>query len=100
MSAAGVPDSGSLLDDLAEELSARGLVEQFDFYITGRFPAQVPSSEHIGMRHHEGRYEVWYRDMGSERTLADTADFATARDRFVTESVKLARERGRQVSEA
>jgi hypothetical protein len=99
MSAAGAPDPGPLLDELAEELTARGLVEQWDFYVTGRFPTQVPSSEHIGIRHHDGRYEVWYHDLGSDRTLEDGADFATARDRFVAEAVRLARERGREVSE-
>jgi hypothetical protein len=87
-----------LLDDLAEELTARGLAEQGDFYVTGRFPDRVPSSEHIGIRYVDGQFRVWYRDMGSSRTLVETADFAAARERFVTESVALARGRGRKVT--
>ena len=92
-------EPAALLDELADQLVARGLAEQGDFYITGRFPHQVPSSEHIGMRHRDGRYVVWYRDLGESRILEECADFATARDRFVGEAVKLARERGRQVSD-
>ncbi len=92
-------EPAALLDELADQLVARGLVEQGDFYITGRFPTQVPSSEHIGMRHRDGLYVVWYRDLGDSRTLEESADFATARDRFVREAVTLARERGRRVSD-
>ncbi|MET0524862.1 MAG: hypothetical protein ABWZ91_08680 [Nocardioides sp.] len=87
-----------LLDGLAEELTARGLAEQGDFYVTGRFPDQVPSSEHIGIRYADGQFRVWYRDMGSSRTLVETDDFDAARERFVAESVALARGRGRKVA--
>ena len=51
------------------------------------------------MRHRDGLYVVWYRDLGDSRTLEESADFATARDRFVAEAVTLARERGRRVSD-
>jgi hypothetical protein len=44
------------LDRLAEELSDRGLAEQTDFYLTGRLPMDVPSSEHIGISYRDGLY--------------------------------------------
>lgn len=83
------------LDRLAEELSDMGLAEQTDFYITGRFPMDVPSSEHLGMSYRDGLYRVWYKDMGSKRALTETADFAAARDVFVREALHLAGGRGR-----
>lgn len=85
------------LDDLADYLRARGLGEQVDFYITGRFPDQVPSSEHIGLREHEDGFRVWYRDMGSKRVLVETDDFEAARTVFVDAAIALGRERGRKI---
>ena len=40
------------MDELAEELAARGLVEQTDFFISGRRPHEMRSSEYIGLREH------------------------------------------------
>lgn len=86
-----------LLDDLAEELTARGLGEQIDFYITGRHPDAIPSSEHIGARFADGAYRVWYRDLGSSRTLVETPDFAAAREVMIREAIALGRGRGRTI---
>ena len=86
------------MNEVAAYLRSRGLGEQIDFYITGRFPEEVPSSEHIGMREHADGYKVWYRDMGTKRVLLDTEDFEEARRVFVDEALKLGRERGRKIS--
>lgn len=86
------------LDLLAEHLVSRGLAEQGDFYVWGRFPNAVPSSEHIGIRFQEGRYRVWHRDMGRQVPLVETEDFEEARQVFIREAVKLARSRGRRVT--
>lgn len=83
------------LTHLAEELGRRGLGEQVDFYITGRFPDVMPSSEHIGITElGDGTYTVWYKDMGRRRDLLETADFAAARQVFVRETEALASGRG------
>jgi len=88
------------LDDLAEEMRALGLTEHVDFYIPGRLPGTLPSSEHIGMwATPEGAYEVWYRDMGSSDVLLVSDDFREARDRFVREAVALARGRGARITD-
>lgn len=92
------PAVSERLNELADYLRARGLGEQIDFYITGRFPQEVPSSEHIGMREHADGYKVWYRDMGSKRVLLETADFEEARRVFVDEALKLGRERKRSIT--
>lgn len=98
MSADGHSTAGPLLDELAEHLKARGLTESVDFYIPGRLPGTLPSSEHVGMwARPEGGFEVWYRDMGSSRVLLESEDFAAARERFVAEAVELARGRGAHI---
>lgn len=89
----------ALLDGLADELAARGLGEQVDFYVTGRHPDSVPSSEHIGARFADGVYRVWYRDMGDSRTLVETPDFAQAREVMTREAIALGRGRGRPIVE-
>lgn len=86
------------LDDLAEYLRGRGLGEQMDFYITGRFPDQVPSSEHIGMRETDDGFRVWYRDMSVKKTLLETDDFEAARAVFVEAALDLGRQRRRKIS--
>lgn len=95
----GVSDE---LDEVAEDLRARGLGEGVDFFIPGRSPGDL-SSEYIGMRRlDDGSYEVWYRgDWGTDKALIETTDFAAARDRFVDEAVRLARGRwGNKVGRA
>jgi hypothetical protein len=83
------------LTQLAEELGRRGLGEQVDFSITGRFPDVWPSSEHIGITElGDGTYRVWYKDMGVRRELLETADFIAAREVFVRETEALASGRG------
>ena len=88
----GVPAE---LDEVAEDLRSRGLGEGVDFYIPGRVPGLSLSSEYIGMRKlDEGGYEVWYRgDWGTDKVLAETEDFDSAREVFVAESVRLAQGR-------
>lgn len=86
--------TGDELDQVAEDLRARGLGEGVDFFISGRSPVDL-SSEYIGLRRlDEGGYEVWYRgDWGSDKALIETTDFAAARERFVDEAVRLAQGR-------
>lgn len=87
------------LDEVAEELLARGLGEGVDFFVSGRSPVDL-SSEYVGLRRlDDGGYEVWSRgDWGTDKTLVETPDFAVARERFVEEAVRLARGRwGRKV---
>ena len=89
------------MDELAEHLAARGLIEQADFFISGRRPHEMRSSEYIGMRElPEGGYRVWYPDNASTKVLIETDDFEAARDVFVEAAVRLARGRGRKVTEA
>jgi hypothetical protein len=89
------------LDEVAEELVARGLVEQTDFFIPGRRPHEMRSSEYIGMRElPEGGYRVWYPDNASIKVLIETDDFEAARAVFVEEAVHLARGRGVKVKKA
>ena len=89
------------MDELAEELAARGLVEQTDFFISGRRPHEMRSSEYIGLRElPEGGYRVWYPDNASMKVFIETDDFEAAREVFVDEAVRLARGRGRKVREA
>lgn len=82
------------LDEVAEELVGRGLGEGVDFFVSGRSPVDL-SSEYVGLRRlDDGSYEVWYRgDWGKDKTLVESADFAVARERFVTEAVTLAKGR-------
>lgn len=83
------------LDALAGDLTAQGLAEYEDFYIVGRAPMAMPSSEHIGISYRPSTYRVWYKDMADKRPLAESEDFETARDVFVAEAVRLAGGRGR-----
>ena len=86
------------MDELAEQLVARGLIEQADFFISGRKPGEMRSSEYIGMRElPDGGYRVWYPDNASTKVLVETDDFEAARAVFVDEAVRLARGRGRKV---
>lgn len=83
------------MDEVAEHLKSLGLGEDVDFYITGRTPGVLPSSEHIGMRADSGGiYTVWYRDMGRTTEYIETTDFDLARERFVTEALRLSAGRG------
>ena len=76
------------LDRLAEEMVERGLVEHGDFFISGRRPGEMRSSEYIGMRGlPEGGYRVWYPDNASTKVLIETDDFEAARVVFVEEAV-------------
>jgi hypothetical protein len=83
------------LDALADDLTAQGLAEDLDFYVVGRAPMAMPSSEHIGISHRSSTYRVWYKDMADKKPLAESEDFETARDVFVAEAVRLAGGRGR-----
>jgi hypothetical protein len=82
------------LDELAEDLRARGLGEGVDFFVAGRSPVDL-SSEYIGIRKFDdGGYEVWYRgDWGTDKILVEKADFDAAREVFVEEAVRLAQGR-------
>ena len=96
-----VPKPSAAMDELAEHLAARGLIEQADFFVSGRRPDEMRSSEYIGMRElPEGGYRVWYPDNASTKVLVETDDFEAAREVFVAEAVRLAEGRGRTVTEA
>ena len=82
-------------DEIAAELTGLGLTEQLDFYLVGRFPTDVPSSEHVAMGFRDGVYRVWYKDMGERRELVESAELGPARVVFVAEAVQLAGGRGR-----
>jgi hypothetical protein len=89
------------LDQLADEMVARGLVEDMDFVIPGRRPDQLASSEYIGIRKLAGGgYRVWYPDNASTKVFIETDDFEAARDVFVDEAVRLAKGRGVKVKKA
>lgn len=92
----------SELDEVAEHLIARGLGEGHDFYVAGRPVPDGLSSEYVGLHKlDDDAYRVWYLgDWGTERTLVETADWPTARDCFVDESVRLARGRRRGILSA
>ncbi|GAA4081981.1 hypothetical protein ACFFOS_27735 [Nocardioides kongjuensis] len=95
----GVP--GNELDQLAEEMVARGLVEQADFVVDGRKPDEMRSSEYIGIRGLAGSgYQVWYPDNAIIRVFIETDDFEAARAVFVDEAVRLAKGRGTTVKKA
>ncbi|MBC7633919.1 hypothetical protein [Aeromicrobium sp.] len=84
MTAAGLD-----VDALAVEMSAQGFGEFVDFYIANRADGTLPSSEHIGLRSDDGRYDIWYRDMGVSRQLLTTTDPEEARRMFIDETRKL-----------
>lgn len=89
------------LDQLADEMVARGLVEHMDFFIPGRRPHELRSSEYIGIRKlPEGHYRVWYPDNASIKVFIETDDFEAARAVFVDEAVRLAKGRGVKVKKA
>ena len=81
------------LDRLAEDLIARGYVENHEFYISGRVPHAYPPSELVGMRFHDGQYQAWFRDMGIERPLAESVDFDEVRVLFEAGVERLSRSR-------
>jgi hypothetical protein len=89
------------LDQLADEMVARGLAEQVDFVVAGRRPGELRSSEYIGIREMpEGGYQVWYPDNASTKVFIETDDFEAARAVFVDEAVHLAQGRGVKVKKA
>lgn len=65
-----------------------------------RRPEMLPSSEHIGIRDEDGRFRVWYRDRGLQRSLIDTTRFEEAAEVLTREATKLARMRRLGVREA
>lgn len=88
------------LDQLADEMVARGLTEKTDFVVPGRSPG-LRSSEYIGIRDlPEGGYQVWYPDNASVKVFIETDDFEAARAVFVDEAVRLAKGRGVTVKKA
>ncbi len=91
--------AGPRLDEVAAHLRGLGLAEHGDFYVRGRLPGKLPSSEHVAISDRDGVFKVWYRDLGSQRVYVETTDFDEARDRFVAEAIALARQRGRQLQE-
>ena len=78
---------------VARELDALGLSNGTDFRVeTIRPDGGMTSSEYIGLfrtKQDQSVFEVFYSDMGRERTLLETPDFAAARERFVDEVIKL-----------
>jgi hypothetical protein len=83
------------LDALTAEMSAMGLGERVDFYISGRADSEHPhSSEHIGLSYRDDVYRVWYFDTGRQRDLLTTSDADSARERFLQETIELAAGRG------
>lgn len=90
-----VPSGVEELDEVAEHLRARGLGEGTDFHVAGRELATLLSSERIHLaKADDGTYRVWYvGDRGAERTLAESTEWAVARQAFVDEAVRLARGR-------
>ncbi len=91
--------AGPRLDAIAAYLRDIGLAEHGDFYVRGRMPEKLPSSEHVAISDRDGVFKVWYRDMGSQRVYVETTDFDVAKERFIREAVALATSRGRQMRE-
>jgi hypothetical protein len=75
------------LDELADELIARGLVEFHEFFMPHRQTDASPplTSEIYGIRWDEevGGYRVYYRDMGVLRVLLECGTWDEARALFV-----------------
>lgn len=87
-----------LLDGLADELLAQGLVEFGDFYmphrvVVGRSP--LPASEMYGIIYDDaaGGFCVYYRDMGVMKDLLEKATFEEARELYVEKVSRLAAHR-------
>lgn len=91
--------AGPRLDEVAAYLRGLGLAEHGDFYVRGRLPNKLPSSEHVAISDRDGVFKVWSRDLGSQRVHVETTDFDEARNRFVAEAIALARQRGRELRE-
>lgn len=75
------------LDELADELAARGLVEFHEFFMPHRHTDASPpsASEIYGIRWDEeaGGYRVYYRDMGVKRVLLEAGSWDEARALYV-----------------
>jgi ADP-ribosylglycohydrolase len=91
-----VPDE---LHEVAAHLVRRGLGEGYEFHVRGRPVPHGLSSEYVGLeRTDDGGYRVWYSgDRGVPSTYVDTDDWSVARERFVAESISLARARNRNI---
>lgn len=75
------------LDQLADELAARGLVESHDFFMPHRQTdtSPPPTSEIYGIRWDEDvdGYRVYYRDMGVLRVLLEAGSWDEARALYI-----------------
>lgn len=75
------------LDELADELLARGLVEFHEFFMPHRQDRTSPAtaSEIYGIRYDEdlSGFRVYYRDMGVKRVLMESGTWEAARDLYV-----------------
>ena len=78
-----------------DELVAQGIAHGMDFAVLGTGEPTALSSEIVVLRGDPDGWYVDYRDMGRDRELLCTADFAEARARFVAEVHSLAASRGR-----
>lgn len=90
------------LDQLAEELAARGFGEFVDFYMPHRAEeggSPLPASEIYGIRYDgdAAGFRVYYRDLGDKRVLLERASWEDARVLF-TDAVErlVAQRRGRR----
>ena len=87
-------DVDSTLRAVAAELTEAGAMPGTDFVVRGVVPL-AGSSEYYGLRVlDDGRYEVWYSDMGDRRTLLVTAEASNARATFVDLVIRIAQQRG------
>lgn len=80
---------------LRDELLAAGAAEGADFAVHGAGTGVGLGSELVVLRGDDDGWHVVYRDMGRDRELLRTPDFAEARARFVEEALETAGSHGR-----
>ena len=83
-----------LLDELADELVAQGLVEFVDFYMPHRVvvgQSPLPASEVYGIRYDADApgFRVYHRDMGVKRVLLEQGSWDEARTVYVDAITRL-----------
>ncbi|AWB93605.1 hypothetical protein [Aeromicrobium chenweiae] len=81
------------LDALAARLRAKGYGEFVDFFISNRADGTLTSSELMCLSFRDGRYRVWYRDMGQDNELCLTEDPHEAERVFVHHTRRLVKAR-------